>query len=68
MFDEKERNVLSEPAYEIIRDMCKKRNPHSTMTACKGCRFSYRYWVPKEHPDYSKGTCCIFGNMPQSWK
>lgn len=55
--------VLQDEAYECIRQYCNARN-----YKCTGCRYSYRYIVPKDHPDYDKGSCCIFGNCPCNWE
>lgn len=55
--------TLSDEVYECIRQYCIARN-----YKCTGCRYSYRYIVPKEHPGYDKRMCCIFDNCPSSWE
>ena len=62
------RMYVNDGAYENIRKLCIERNPNSTMSACKGCRYSYQYIVKTDDTNYDSGACCIFGDMPQSWK
>lgn len=62
------RTHINDGAYENIKQLCKERNPHMTMSRCAGCRYSYRYIVKKDDPNYDGRDCCIFGDIPQSWE
>lgn len=56
------REYVNPGAYENIRELCKQRN-----YKCIGCRYSYRYIVKKDDPNYDWCSCCIFGDMPKDW-